>query len=365
MVATFTNLPRFMPETVIVTEKEFRKAEAIFRKADSDRIIPAAENEAALSAAVLKEGARAVIIGVERYTGSLYRALKVAGGGRGSVIARFGVGHDGVDKVLAQENGSVVCNTPGVLDLSVAEHVMWLIGCLARRVSQSEADFRSGNFVGETGGELNGKRLGILGFGRIGRRVATMAHFGFGMRVWAANSTGVEKLEELEQRSLAEICKAYGIELYTNKAEQILAECDYVSLHLPAIPATRHFINGDRLSLLKRTASLINTARGWVLDEAALYDALTNKQIVGAALDVFEHEPYRPVVPEKDLRKLSNVVLTPHIGSNTQEANRRMAEACLINIDHFFAGRLDQLTAVNPPKAKMQPGFRASWAGVA
>jgi lactate dehydrogenase-like 2-hydroxyacid dehydrogenase len=347
-----------MLETIIVTEKEYRKAEEVFRKSSPHRSIPASENEAALSAAVLKEGARAVIIGIERYTGSLYRALAVTGDGRGSVIARFGVGHDGVDTALARQNGSVVCNTPGALDLSVAEHAMWLMGCLARRVSQSEAHFRAGNFGSETGSELNGKRLGILGFGRIGRRVASMAHFGLGMSVWAANSTSVGTLEQLEKRNLAQIQKAYGIELYTNKIEQLMAECDYVSVHLPAIPATRNFINGSRLTLMKRTASLINTARGWVLDEAALYDALAAKRIAGAALDVFEHEPYRPVAPDKDLRKLSNVVLTPHIGSNTREANQRMAEACLVNIGQFFAGRLDQLTQVNPRKQRCESVLR-------
>src|SRR6185369_6808421 len=117
--------------------------------------------------------------------------------------------------------------------------------------------------------------------------------------------------------------------------------------HLPAIPATRHFMNASRLALMKPSSALINTARGWVLDEVALYDALVAKRIAGAALDVFEHEPYRPVAADKDLRTLPNVVLTPHIGSNTREANNRMAAMCLANIGHFFNGRLDRVTQVN------------------
>jgi lactate dehydrogenase-like 2-hydroxyacid dehydrogenase len=336
-----------MPETAIVTEKEYRKAEGVFRECKSCRIVPAPENEDAFSVAIIKEGARAAIIGVERYTGSLYRALQRSSGDGGSLIVRFGVGHDGVDKALAREHGNVVCNTPGVLDLSVAEHTLWLLGNLARRLSQSEVCFRAGNFSGTTGSELHGKRLGILGFGRIGRRVAAMAHFGMGMQVWAASSSSVEKIEQVEKRCLPDIQSAYGIERYTNQAEQILEECDYVSIHLPALPATRHFINADRLAWMKPSASLINTARGSVLDEAALFDALAAKRIAGAALDVFENEPYRPVASNKDLRDLSNVVLTPHIGSNTREANQRMAEACVANLDHFFGGRLDRLTRVN------------------
>jgi lactate dehydrogenase-like 2-hydroxyacid dehydrogenase len=336
-----------MPETIIVTQKEYRKAENVFQKANRYRIISAPENEDALSAVVLKENARAVIVGIERYTDSLYRALQVTGQGNGSLIARFGVGHDGVDKALARQNGSLVCNTPGTLDLSVAEHVLWLMGCVARKVSQSEARFREGDFSGETGQELHGKRLGILGFGRIGRRVAKMAHFGLGMTVWAAATSSVSDLERAEKRTLAEVQKDYGIELYTDEVERVLANCDYVTVHLPAIPSTRHFINASRLALMMPTASVINTARGWVVDEEALYDALITKKIASAALDVFEHEPYQPVTSGKDLRTLSNVVLTPHIGSNTREANQRMAEACLSNLDNFFEGKLDRLTLVH------------------
>jgi lactate dehydrogenase-like 2-hydroxyacid dehydrogenase len=116
---------------------------------------------------------------------------------------------------------------------------------------------------------------------------------------------------------------------------------------LPANAGTQRFINAARLAWLKPAAMLINTARGAVLDEEALHDALAAGRLAGAALDVFENEPYRPVRPDKDLRQLDNVVLTPHIGSNTREANQRMAEACLANVRAFFAGRLDRLTRVD------------------
>ena len=295
---------------------------------------------------MLSTGSRAVIIGVTRYSGPLYQALKQTGQGCGSILARFGVGHDGVDKTMARQNGVTVCNTPGVLDLSVAEHAFWLMGNLARRLSRSEARLRAGEFAGETGGELHGKRLGVLGFGRIGRRVAAMAHFGFGMSVRAADVMRMADLEAQEKRPAAEIQQAYGLDLYTNDNESLLRECDFLTIHLPAMPATHHFINAARLGLMKASAAVINTARGSLLDEAALFDALAGGRLAGAALDVFEHEPYRPVAPGKDLRQLPNVVMTPHIGSNTREANQRMAEACLANLTHFFAGTFDRLTQV-------------------
>jgi lactate dehydrogenase-like 2-hydroxyacid dehydrogenase len=338
-----------MLETVVVTEKEFLKAENIFRGFTSLRVISAPGSESQLAEVVAGERARAVIVGVERYVGPLYEALGATGG---ALIARFGVGHDSVDKVLAREKGILVCNTPGALDLSVAEHVMWLLGSLARGVTAAEASMRKGGFEGRVGREVHGKRLGILGFGNIGRKVAMMAHFGLGMEVWAAGTKTVEELQQFEQRTLVDLQQTCGIGLYTNQVEKVLRECDYISVHLPAIPATRHFINAARLALMKPAACLINTARGWVVDEVALHDALTARQIAGAALDVFENEPYRPVAPEKDLRTLSNIVLTPHIGSNTQEANQRMAEACLANVSHFFAGRIDQITQVMPAPAK-------------
>jgi lactate dehydrogenase-like 2-hydroxyacid dehydrogenase len=335
-----------MKESVLVTEKEYAKAEPVFRAAADLNIQPAPAAEDTLAAAVLQCQARAVILGVEPYIGPLYRALKEAGHGRGALIARFGVGHDSVDKKQARENGIFVCNTPGVLDVSVAEYAFWLMGCLSRRICVLEARMRSGDFRGEVGTELCGKRLGILGFGGVGRKVAQIGHFGFGMEVWAVGRQRPEELEARERRSLGEIRRDYGLARYTADTD-LLGECDYVSVHLPATLATRHFINAERIALLKPSAVLINTARGVVVDEAALYDALVAKRIAGAALDVFENEPYRPGVPGKDLRTLANVVLTPHMSSNTREANERMAEACLANVRHFFAGNTAQMTRVD------------------
>ena len=336
-----------MANTVIVTEKEHGKGEEVFNRAGQYEIVRGPAEEAALSRAVKERQARAVVIGIERYTGPLYHALNEVSSGRGALIARFGVGHDGVDKALASENGIVVCNTPGVLEISVAEHTLWLMGNLARHISQLETRLRVGEFAGETGTELHGKRLGILGFGRIGRRVAAMAHFGLGMTVCAADALGLEQMEAKLKRGFKEIQTVYGLEYYTNDCDRLFGECDWLSLHMPATPANRHFLNTARLSLMKSTAMMVNTARGSLVDEAALFDALAGGRLAGAALDVFENEPYQPVAPHKDLRQLSNVVLTPHAASNTREANRRMAEACLANVKHFFTGDFRRLSKVN------------------
>ncbi|MBI5687890.1 MAG: hypothetical protein HZC54_22695 [Verrucomicrobia bacterium] len=325
-------------ETVLVTELEFRKAESVFCEAEDLRCEPAAADESALAEAVAAHGARAVIVGVAPYRGPLYEML---GKKKGAIIARFGVGHDSVNKPLARQHGIVVTNTPGVLDVSVAEHALWLMGCLARKVSRLEARMRAGEFAGEVGMELRGKTLGVLGFGAIGRRVASIAHFGFGMKVMACDQIPPEKM--------AEAIAANGVERYTTDAEELLRQADFISVHLPVVPSTQRFINATRLAWLKPGAMLVNTARGAVLDEEALYDALAAGRLAGAGLDVFEREPYVPAHPGKDLRKLENVVLTPHVGSNTREANRRMAEASLENVRCFLAGKLDKLARVDQP----------------
>ena len=296
-----------MPEVILVTQQEFAKGEKVFRATRDFDIQPAAPQEQTLADAVLKHNCRAVIVGVEPYRGPLYAALGKTGG---AIIARFGVGHDSVDKVQARQHNIVVTNTPGVLDVSVAEQTMWLIGCLVRRVAHLHGRFRAGEFAGLTGTEVRGKTLGLIGLGGIARRVVAIAHFGFGMRVIAAG------------RRLAEqITAAPGVERYTNDAEAVLREADIVSIHLPANAETRHYVNATRLALMKPGALLINTGRGSLVDEAALHDALASGQLAGAGLDVFEREPYVPASPDKDLRKRDNVVFTPHIGSNTREAN--------------------------------------------
>jgi lactate dehydrogenase-like 2-hydroxyacid dehydrogenase len=333
-----------MAEIVVSTPLQLAKGGAVFRAAFDVREAP--PEESALAAAILRHNARAAIVGSDPYVGPLYEALGQTGGSRGALIARFGVGHDNVDKRLARRHHIVVTNTPGVLHVSVAEHTMWLLGSLARHVASMSLAFKVGQFAPQTGIEIRGKTLGLVGFGAIGREVARIAHQGFGMRILAVDPRPAEQLENELGKRFAEIRSEFGLHAYVAEPEAILPECDFVSLHLPALPETLRFFDARRLARMKPGAMLINTARGWVVDESALYDALAGGRIAAAALDVFHAEPYEPVSPDKDLRKLSNVLLTPHAASNTFEANRRIAECVAANVARFFAGRIDEMTRV-------------------
>ncbi len=268
-----------MSEIVLVTQQEFDKAADIFRAATDVTCEPAPADEAALAAAVAARGARAAIVGVAPYRGALYEALGKHGG---ALLARFGVGHDGIDKPLARQNGILVTNTPGVLDQSVAEHTLWLMGSLARRVAQSHEALRAGKFAGQTGTELHGKTLGIVGFGNIGRRVAGMAHFGLGMNV----VTFVRGPQDCRVDAFAALA-ASGVVRYAATLEEVFRQSDFISIHLPANASTQQFINAERLAWLKPGALLINTARGAVLDEVALFDALAARHLAGAAVRVY------------------------------------------------------------------------------
>jgi len=336
-----------MAEIVLASPQQFAKGGNVFRLASEVDVKEVPSEEQPLAEAVVARNCRAVIVGSDPYCGPLYEALAKTGGSRGAIIARFGVGHDNVDKALARKHNIVVTNTPGVLDVSVAEHAMWLLGSLAKHVCAMHARFKAGKFAAETGIELRGKTLGIIGFGVIGRRTATIAHQGFGMKVLAADCLSQEELERQEGRPFDQIKAAYGLELYTNDVDKVLARAPFVSIHLPATPQTRHFIDARRLHVMKPGTMLVNTSRGSVVDEDALYESLAEGWLDGAALDVFESEPYVPVAPEKDLRTLDCVVLTPHAASNTAEANQRIAQRALENVTKFFDGRLDALDRVD------------------
>ena len=305
------------PTVVIVTEPEFRKAERLFRSASRVRCVAAPADEPQLATAIRDAGSRAAIVGVQPYRDALYAALP-----RGGVIARFGVGHDGIDKVRATSAGILCTNTPGVLDGSVAELTMLLILAAARHLPEAAAGMADGVWGPRTGGEIRGRSLAVIGRGRIGTAVMQAARDGFGMQV---------------------VCAGRNDD-FTIAA----SDADFVSLHLPANVETYHFLNRERLETLSPHAWVINTARGSVVDENALYDALAGGRIAGAALDVFEREPYEPTDAARDLRTLPNVILTPHIGSNTVDANARMAARALRNVRLAAAGDYRQLDLVNP-----------------
>lgn len=321
---------------VVVTDLEYRKAQNVFSAATGQGLEclggPAGESD--LAAFVRDRQAKHVIVGVEAYRGPLYDALP-----KGGVLARFGVGHDGVDKALATQRGIICTNTPGALDDSVAEHTINLLLAAARWTVPTAAGLKAGQWGPILGRELAGKTLAVIGCGPIGRRVAQIASFGLRMKI-----VGCEVLD-VDAEGMRRDC---GFERITKDFAQAVAEADYVTLHIPSVTATRAFMNRERLARMPRKAWLINTARGAIVDESALYEAIGAGTIAGAALDVFEREPYVPVDPDKDLRTLRNVVMTPHVGSTTQEACDRMAAQALKNIQLAEAGRYGEMNVLNP-----------------
>ena len=321
-----------MKTKVGVTEVEFNKAKDIFLGEEGLECIPVPEAENALADAIVGRGLKHVIIGAARYRDALYRSLSA-----GSVIARFGVGHDGVDKDKASARGIFCTNTPGVLDDSVAEYTMLLILSAARRIMDLAAEVKLGTWRSRLGCELKDKKLAVVGCGPIGRRVARMAARGFEMDV-----TGCE-LSDLEA---ARLTREFGFSRLTKDFGEAVREADFVSLHIPGSPANHQFLNAARLAVVPPRAWLINTARGALIDEDALYEALSRGRIAGAALDVFENEPYAPS-GKYDLRTLPNVIMLPHLASSTREACNRVAACCLENIRYAEACDFQRMDLLN------------------
>ncbi len=244
------------------------------------------------------------------------------------IFANYAVGYNNIALDLARERHVTITNTPDVLTDSVAEHTIGLILAITRRIVESDSYTRAGKYTGWgpmlfLGTELKGKKLGLLGAGRIGARVAEIAHKGFGMSVCYYD---IKENSLLEQETGAKFCSS---------PDGVFRDADVISVHVPLLPATQHMINKEHLQLMKKTAYLINTARGPIIDEKALVEALKNGMIRGAALDVFEREP----ALEEGLSQLPNVVLTPHIASASEVARNAMAEVAAKNIIAVLSGK--------------------------
>jgi glyoxylate reductase len=236
------------------------------------------------------------------------------------VVANVAVGYDNVDVRAAAARGILVCNTPGVLDETTADLAFCLVLGASRLASTAEADLRSGRWTGwgitqYLGRDVHGATLGLVGYGRIGQAVARRAA-GFGMRVLhhARHPTGADG--------------------YVADLDALLAEADVVSLHVPGGAATHHLVDARRLALMKPTAVLVNTARGTVVDEEALADALHAGRIFAAGLDVYEHEPQ--VHPR--LLAAPRTVLLPHVGSASHATRTRMATMATEAVATVLAG---------------------------
>jgi len=258
----------------------------------------------------------------------------ISAGRKLKVIGRAGVGVDNIDVEYATKKGILVINAPEGNTIAAAEHTMALILSLSRKIPHAYFSLKEGkwdrkSFVGH---ELYGKTLGLVGLGRIGSEVAKRAK-AFKMRIVAYDPyISPEKAKELEVELLSSL-------------DELLKVADYVSLHLPLTPETENLIGERELSLMKPSSYLINCARGKLVDEGALYNALKEKRIAGAALDVFRQEPLNPDNP---LLTLDNVVLTPHLGASTQEAQEKVAVIVAEEIIKYFKGE-PVMNAVNLP----------------
>ena len=253
-----------------------------------------------------------------------------AAGSQLKLIANFGNGVDHIDLAAAQTKGITVTNTPGVLTDDTADMTMALILAVSRRIAEGSQVIPDNKFKGWSptwmlGRRITGKRLGIIGMGRIGQALARRAK-AFGLQVHYHNRKPVAPSIEQELEAT-----------YWDSLDQMLARVDIVSVNCPHTPATYHLLSERRLKLLKRDAIIVNTARGEIIDEAALVKMLEAGDLAGAGLDVFEHEPAIPTRMLK-LAKQNRILVLPHMGSATVEARVEMGEKVIINIRTFMDG---------------------------
>ncbi|MEK7576824.1 MAG: D-glycerate dehydrogenase [Patescibacteria group bacterium] len=275
----------------------------------------------------LKKGAYSAVLSL--LTDHIDAEVLDAAGKDCKIFANYAVGYDNIDLVGARARNIMITNTPDVLTETVAEHTFALMLAIAHRVAEADRFARAGKYVGWApmlllGNDVSHKTFGIIGLGRIGARVAHHAMRGFDAKILYYD---VKRNETFE--------KEYGA-VFVERVEDILPRADFISIHVPLLPTTKHLMNEARFSLMKKTAYLVNTSRGPIVDEEALARALKSGVIRGAALDVFEKEPSI----NDDLKTLENVIITPHIASATEETRTKMAEVAATNIVEVLSGRV-------------------------
>jgi glyoxylate reductase len=307
-----------MPESILVTARLPGSALTMLREVGDVDVA-----ETGTDAESLVELARGRAAIVSLLTDRIDARVMDAAGPALRLIANVAVGYDNVDVAAARSRGVIVTNTPGVLTESVAQFTWALILAITRRVVEGDRLMRRTAWDGWKfdllpGMELTGKQLGIVGAGRIGRAVAAKAG-AFGMRVVFTTRSAKDRVDDHPVVSL----------------DELLVASDVVSLHVPLTPDTRRMITRRTFARMRRSAWLINTARGPLVDEEALIWALQERLIAGAALDVYEREPDVPDV----LRQLEHVVLAPHIGSATRETRAAMAEMAASNVAAVLRGQ--------------------------
>ena len=285
------------------------------------------EEDTPLTHAELCAAAETADVLVPTVTDRIDANVVAAAGDQLKLIASFGTGVDHIDLAAAKARGITVTNTPGVLTEDTADVAMALMLAVPRRIAEGDKVARSGGWTGWAptgmlGHRINGKRLGIVGMGRIGTAVARRAR-GFGLSIHYHNRKPVHPETEAELEAT-----------YWDSLEQMLGRVDIVSVNCPHTPATNRLLTRELLSMMQPSAYLVNTSRGEVIDEVALADLLASCQIAGAGLDVYESEPDITAA----LIGLPNVVLLPHIGSATIEGRLEMGDKVIINIQTFWDG---------------------------
>lgn len=312
-----------MKKKIIVTRRWPESIEAQIAR-DYDATFNATDEP--MSAAQLRDAMYSADALLSTVTDSLGADVIDLPDARVSIIANYGVGFSHIDIEAARKNGIVVTNTPDVLNECTADIGMTLLLMSARRAAEGERQVRAQQWGGwcpthMIGSKVSGKTLGIVGYGRIGQAMAKRAHHGFGMRIVVHNRSQIAP-EILGQNAATQ----------ADSLESLAAECDFISLHCPGGAENTNLINADILSRMHKGAYLINTARGEVVDEHALFDALQEKRIAGAGLDVFVNEPNI----DQKLLSLPNLVALPHLGSASRETREAMGLRVLENLNSHF-----------------------------
>ncbi|MEM8790561.1 MAG: D-glycerate dehydrogenase [Pseudomonadota bacterium] len=309
---------------VVVTRKLPEPVETRLRELFEVRLN---EDDSPMEPSALAEAVKTADVLVPTVTDKIDGRLLAQAGDRLKLIANYGAGFDHIDVATARERGILVSNTPGVLTEDTADMTMALMLAIPRRISEGMALMQSGDWAGWSptaimGHRIWGKRLGILGMGRIGQAVARRAR-AFGLQIHYHNRKRLH--EDIEEELEA---------TYWESLDQMLARMDIISVNCPHTPATFHLLSARRLDLMKPSAYIVNTARGEVIDENALTRKLVKGELAGAGLDVLEHKS----AANPRLMELSNVVLLPHMASATEEGRVEMGEKVIINIKTFADG---------------------------
>lgn len=293
------------------------------------------ESDVPMSAAALREAMTRYDALCPTVTDAIDANVLSVPGATVRIIGNFGVGTNHIDVAAANRANIVVTNTPDVLTDATADLAILLMLMTCRRAGEGERELRAQRWCGWRpthllGQSVTGKTLGLVGFGRIAQATARRAHHGFGMSI----------LYYGRKRATPEIERECNAQ-FVASLDELVSRSDVLSLHCPGGAETHHLINRARIALMQPTAILVNTARGSVVDEAALAEALAARKIAGAGLDVYEREPQ----VEAQLLSLENVVLLPHLGSATTETRNAMGMRVVQNLDRFFSGQgeLDQV----------------------